>query len=612
MRWTSARDILERIGGPYAVTLRGLLLIAIPSLVPTAVYDRAVYGGSIAGWTLVGLAGTAVGGVVYLALGAVLLPQKPRPSRPVIALTVFLVAGVVRGSTIALVSVGTGLATDYQWAFRISGGAALGVCWFSLVAIVIDAWSRHQEVLADLRRRQITAMALRANAEERLLQTRDRIRNTLLSQMSTIVALLSALIAKGGDPAAVRRVAGVMHTTVAEVVRPLSHSLAESIPTPRVAAPPEPLRGRATRWLRAISAEALTIDPFHPVLTTVVIVPSAIPAGVRTFGAIAGVVGAGVVGLVAFAILYAARRWHLGRRVAVRRWSWLPAAVVYAAVGLSCAAVPVAASLLFGMGAQVGWSQGGQTLFLLTPLAALGAAVVAAEDRRRTLAEREREASVAQAEWASHRAQQEAWAASHMLARELHGGVQSELTAAALRLEAWARRPDPAAMAEVLSQVTHAVDRVNQLAVEEFRTSKIDPVLAISAIVAVWSGLVHIDLDIDSGAEDHLSVDAAASETVIEVVRECLANAVTHGRASTVTIQVRQLRPGALEVTIDDDGRGLTAQAPVGLGSRLLDEVCLSWERTASPGSRGTRVSAQVTVAPEEQTGMGTGGIMSA
>ena len=75
MRWTSARDVLDRIGGPYAVTLRGLLLITIPSLAPTVVFDRALNGGSMLTWALVGLAGTAVGGVVYLGLGRMLLPE---------------------------------------------------------------------------------------------------------------------------------------------------------------------------------------------------------------------------------------------------------------------------------------------------------------------------------------------------------------------------------------------------------------------------------------------------------------------------------------------------------------------------------------------------------
>lgn len=594
MRWTSARNVLDRIGGPYAVTLRGLLLIAIPSLAPTVAFDRSVNGGPVALWALVGLAGTAIGGIAYLALGRLLLPQRPRKPRPVTALGVFFTAGVVRGATIAVLSVELGLSSHYQWIYRITGGALLGMCWFALAAIIVDAWTRHHDVLEDLRQRQEVAKTQRADAEQRLRRTRERIRDTLLTQMSTIVALLTSAMQAGRDPATARSLASVMHTTVTDVVRPLSHALAAGESTPTPAAPRIPLRERSRRWLRSISIDALRMDPYHPVLTVAVVTPSAIPGAIRIFGVAVGLLGVASIALSTWAILQIARRWHARQGSG----SWVPATLTYVAVGIVAASVPMTASYAIEGNFWSGWAQGGQTLLILTPLAAFGAAVFAAEDRRLAIAERERAAAVTQAEWASHRVQQESWAAAHVLARELHGGVQSELTAAALRLETWARRPDDQSMDDVLGQVMDAVERVNRIAAEEFQPLPVDPDQAMADVVSVWSGLAHVSLELSDEARDQLSRDVAASETAIEIARECVGNAARHGRATRVEVGVRALGRSRVEIMVVDDGRGLDDHSPHGLGSRMLDQVCLAWQRTPRVDARGVRVIAVIAVDP--------------
>lgn len=611
MRWTSLRDVLDRIGGPYAVTLRGLLIITIPSLAPTVAFDRAVNGGSVHMWALVGLAGTAVGGVVYLGLGRLLLPERPRKPRPFTALGVFFAAGVVRGTTIAILSVELGLSPGYQWIFRITGGAALGVCWFALVAIIVDAWTRHHRALADLQERQERARAERADAEERLRRTRERIRDTLLTQMSTIVALLTSAMHADRDPATARTLATAMHTTVTDVVRPLSHALATPEPSASAVHGRTPLRERSRRWVRSVSVDALRMDPYHPVLTAAVVTPSAIPGAIRTFGVGVGLAGVAAIAFITWGILHIARRHHARRPAPQGSWSWLPAALTYVAIGVAVAIVPMTAAYLLGAPFWNGWGQGGQTLLVLTPLAAFGAAVFAAEDRRLAIAEREREAAVTQAEWSSHRVQQESWAAAHVLARELHGGVQSELTAAALRLESWARQPASQSMDEVLAQVLAAVERVNRLAAEEFRPVPVDPAEAMGGVVAVWAGLATVTLDVDADASERLSRDVAASETAIEIVRECVANSVHHGRASAVSVRVRLLTPARVEVAVTDNGRGLDAHAASGLGSRMLDQVCLRWERTGG-SSGGVEVLAVIAVDPGGEASPASWGIISA
>jgi len=599
-------SLLDRIGGPYAVTVRGLLIILLPSILPNVVYDSATSGGSPLAWGLVGLAGTCMGGLVYLGLGAILLPQRPRRSRPVTAFIVFGLAGVIRGVVIAYLSFSTGLAAQPLWTFRIVGATVLGMCWFALAAIIVDAWSRNQVVVGELRTRQQSASIQRAQAEVTLRQARESINDALLTRMIAITSTLASVAQHGSDPQVARRVASEMHATVNDVVRPLSHTLALTTPVVvQVSAPVESLGERSRRWFRSVTRDALTIDPYHPMITALVVTPSAIPGAIRAYGAVPGIIGAATIGAFTWVILNAARSFHARRTAPLGRWSWFPAVVTYLMVGVASSLVPVAANLIRGGTWAEGWTSGGQVLFILTPIAAFGAAVVAAEDRRRTLGERELQAAVAQAEWSTHRVQQEAWTANRLLARELHGGVQSQLTAAALRLEAWSQKPDPQALDVVLGQVRHAVERVNELMTRGVEPPPVDVRRALESICAVWTSLARIDIDLDSEVAVTLEQDQAAAVTVIEVVRECLGNSIRHGRASQVTIEVtcveeRASVGGAVHLVVADNGVGSGATAVPGLGSQLLDQICLRWTRTTT--RPGTRVDAVIPLASEPPT----------
>ncbi|MFM1964675.1 MAG: hypothetical protein RL134_400 [Actinomycetota bacterium] len=597
-----ANSVLDRIGGPYAVTVRGLLVILLPSILPNVVYDSATSGGSPLAWGLVGLAGTGIGGLVYLVLGAIFLPQRPRRSRPVTAFIVFGLAGVTRGAVIAFLSFSTGLATQPLWTFRIVGATVLGICWFALAAIIVDAWSRNQVVIYELQARQQSASIQRAHAEATLRQVRESISDALLSRMIAITSTLASVAQHGSDPQVARRVASEMHATVKDVVRPLSHTLALATPVVvQMGVPAESLGQRSRRWLRSVTRDALTIDPYHPMITALVVTPSAIPGAIRAYGVVPGLLGAATIGAFTWVILNSARTLHARRTAPLGRWSWVPAVVTYLLVGAACSLVPVAAQLIRGGTWIEGWASGGQVLFILTPIAALGAAVVAAEDRRRTLGERELQAAVTQAEWSTHRVQQEAWAANRLLARELHGGVQSELTAAALRLEAWSRKPDPQTLDAVLDQVRHAVDRVNDLTSRGVEPPPVDVRRALDSICDVWISLTRIDIDLHPDVALTLEQDQAAAVTVIEVVRECLGNSIRHGRASQVTIEVALVAGGAagdaVHLVVADNGVGSSSAAVPGLGSQLLDQICLRWTRTST--RPGTRVDAVVTLASE-------------
>jgi glucose-6-phosphate-specific signal transduction histidine kinase len=61
-------------------------------------------------------------------------------------------------------------------------------------------------------------------------------------------------------------------------------------------------------------------------------------------------------------------------------------------------------------------------------------------------------------------------------------------------------------------------------------------------------------------------------------------NAIRHGEATTIQIEVGAVTAG-LGLTVVDDGHGVAVDNHAGLGLTMMDQTCLSW--TLVNGARG-------------------------
>ena len=57
------------------------------------------------------------------------------------------------------------------------------------------------------------------------------------------------------------------------------------------------------------------------------------------------------------------------------------------------------------------------------------------------------------------------------------------------------------------------------------------------------------------------------------VVEEGLANAIRHGKATTIRVDVAWEESGCVRIRIEDNGSGLSDKAAAGLGSTVLDQA---------------------------------------
>jgi len=113
---------------------------------------------------------------------------------------------------------------------------------------------------------------------------------------------------------------------------------------------------------------------------------------------------------------------------------------------------------------------------------------------------------------------------------------------------------------------------------------------------SLWRGLANVTIAIDPAiAQRHgpLANDVGA------VIEEGIANAIQHGSASVITVELTE-RDDTVVITITDDGTG-PGHGPAALGSQFLDRITTSW--SLEPIPQGARLTAMLpAVTPQPAT----------
>ena len=189
--------------------------------------------------------------------------------------------------------------------------------------------------------------------------------------------------------------------------------------------------------------------------------------------------------------------------------------------------------------------------------------------------------------------------------RDLHDGTQQRLISIALQLRLALARAEDAedpngrrspgldvAVRTAVEELAGAVGEVRALA------RGIHPaILTDAGLQAALESLVdRSSLDVRTDLDIAVEPSAGAASAAYFCVSEALTNIAKHAHASDVVLQARS-RPGAVEITIADDGVGGAAETELGSGlSGMRDRLAaVGGSLTVeSPASGGTRVRVVV------------------
>ena len=203
------------------------------------------------------------------------------------------------------------------------------------------------------------------------------------------------------------------------------------------------------------------------------------------------------------------------------------------------------------------------------------------------------------------------------LRRDLHDGLGPTLAAVGLKLDLARERAttDPAAVAplldEIRTDVRSVISDVRRLA-RELRPPTLDSLGLVGALeqqaTALGGGAgPSIVVVVD---EPLPPLPAAIEVVAYRIATEAMANAVRHAGARSCIVRLAIDRD-VLVVEITDDGVGVDAAAPAGVGLRSIDEraaeVGGEVDLVARPGG-GTIVRARLPLTEDDTVGRGTEG----
>lgn len=167
------------------------------------------------------------------------------------------------------------------------------------------------------------------------------------------------------------------------------------------------------------------------------------------------------------------------------------------------------------------------------------------------------------------------------ISRVLHGPIQRAIHVTLVRLKTNPElHQDESIAADIQTRISEALNTLN--APQENGETLAQ---SLNNLQSLWRGNVDIKFKIDRHAETIVNSSSATALSVSELVNEATSNAIRHGAASEVRIEVKITEDKRnLKLLVSSNGLPLSADAKYGLGSQLFEDLTLEWSRTSEKG----------------------------
>lgn len=569
------REAIDSASGPAAVTNRVFVLFALPAIVLLVVGNIQYFVAAPIRWIFISAMGYVVTIAVMMIFRATVLPERGRGPKRLLTSVAFITAGAARGAVIHALGVFLEVLPDDQLLFRLISGPLFVYGAFSSLAIIESSRLRHEKTLAALVAEKSELDELRGGIRERI-----RIQKAeLLQQVQTALNPAMEQVRNELARAGAADLSMKLRNVVENVVRPLSHNIGTStqaIDLDIKAVTAKSNLSSSSRYkIEKISVGGLLVPELVVFATASVAISAHIlyfPNSAVYASALTLVVIFGYTKLVKF----------IFERV------WL--SITLASLTIIALAIGSAWAVnlgLLALGLEIGSTQLTQLAISETLIFMLIMSMQVIRTRRKAL-EQEMIGVISDLGILNSQLRQEVWLNRRRIAAVLHGSVQGALYAGAIRL-AKSQAPSAQEIEQVQADIVAAISKL------ELADGSERLVDVLAQIKDVWEGAVEIELpSLDAKTIELLEANAVAGACVAEVIRESVSNAVKHGQAKRIRVDL-ELKPNHLaEVRISNDGEPVSSEAKAGYGSSILDEVTYEWKLESSAGQ--TVLTARVAI----------------
>jgi len=502
------------------------------------------------------LAAVSVLPTFALVAMAFALPIRKLRVRVFVVLASYLLGGLARGLLLSLLLEVFNFTEGFIWQGRVAFSVIFITVTVSIVTYFWTNYTNNLGAVAELREEtaqlQSALAQLELEAKAQSVQQVADVSNEIVRELERI-----ELYPAGAQEREIQRV-------INERVRPLSHQFAQEVSSwqPSVALPLE--ARQKTNW-RELNLTAKLPSMWLAFAYSLTTFPGALEAfGLQTALLVSFASAATLVPAVYIAF------WLARRVIPKLATPWRE--LVFTLIMLAAAAVGVAGNTIALIGTErpFAYLLAGLTTFPIYTwvLAVAGALWVDVATKEQALIE-----VSSQLRWAIARINLLAWYNRGIVSRLLHGPIQNSLHATAIRL----KNADP----EVV--VDNVIRELRQRIAETSPTTLVgnpedaDLGESLAEATRLWRDIAEVKIAVNPDALSALELDRPAAEIVLDLCNEACSNAVRHGKAQIVEIQIA-VSGSLLELTVLDDGSGAAATAGKGLGTRFLDSCSVSWQ----------------------------------
>jgi signal transduction histidine kinase len=553
----TAKRLFNQVGSRYALSNRALLFFLVPAFGSGLIFEQIRINGDFSDRIFITSIGYLATVIPLLIVRTFFLPDKPRPTRPVLLMAIFLLVGLIRGATLLSLSISFEELQPGEVIFRLVGGPIFTLATLMTGAVLAGNFSRHREALnnlADERHRlQIRSASVRAKVELQREELLTKVKNLIDPAIRKIQSSL------GKETSA--EVISSIRSTVDDVVRPLSLEVSQEEDELEAETGSAAIREKASLPDKLILGDFLL--PFWGAILTAASTMS-VAFLLETPGR----------ALLALAAIFISMIIVLGTAQYFTKSLYLPAFLtatlvpfIYALsltplffvvefLAPNISSTQVVTLLIFGLvlGASLFFAQLAQLLRKLTT--------------ERLTAVNE------QLEILNAKLRQELWLNRRRTASILHGPIQSALYSSAMKLSQ-AQKPSAELISEVEQDIQTALEKLNNP--KDLVLESVSKVLG--QIADLWSDAAEIEIVIEPKLEEIVALEPLAAEATLELVREFITNSIKHGKAKKVSVRIYQLDDSRMAIEVKDNGLGIKEESKPGFGSKLLTELSLSWSR---------------------------------
>jgi signal transduction histidine kinase len=516
-----------------------------------------------AGNVVARLAGVAIAHLAMMAILVltrfVLFRLKASASTLTLVIAGYVLAGAVRGLTLQIALFGLGAADTGYSNYRLIGGVvvmATGLIWAALAFGIKAEWGAKRAALSGTKKQ----------LESLLADSETRLESEASDTMSTIESMLqTALLPELAESP--QRALTKLQALINDTLRPLSAQLASNQPKIELARL-DPTAYRF-RWATALTHLKLK-ESSRPFTIGIILASLAVNGFVQYLPEISA------ISLLVLSFVVLASGLSLSRFVLAPLVDRFPPSIRVFSV--------LAVLFLVGFGGGLTVLSLGDNpvvAYALSINAGVASALLGSLFGINHAASKETESIELQLKNYEHRLRWtiaalngQHWLQKKQFARKIHGPIQSEVAAAAIRIERSLSTGEITESGEVVLQ--NLRDRLAKILDDTKGTSDVRPVLA--EIAETWHGLCNIDLEMSPEVEKALKLDATCVETVLEIAREACSNAIRHGSAENIHLSVELQGTDLVKLTVQNDGTKIDADSKRGVGSAYLDDCSYSHE----------------------------------